>query len=69
MMANAEFKPGDLVVLKSGGPRMTIEFVNSSDPKIGCVWFSESTNQFYNKAFYRDAIRLITEADKAYGED
>ena len=39
------FKPGDLVVLKSGGPTMTVDAVNTDifeDDKITgivCVWF------------------------------
>jgi len=39
------FKPGDLVVLKSGGPTMTVDAVNTDifdDDKttgIVCVWF------------------------------
>jgi len=39
-----EFKTGDVVVLKSGGPNMTVEKVgarNSSNPEVvvHCVWF------------------------------
>jgi uncharacterized protein YodC (DUF2158 family) len=34
-----EFKPGDLVRLKSGGPLMTVEGYASGDSKlITCVW-------------------------------
>ena len=32
-------KTGDIVRLKSGGPAMTVDKVNSS--KISCVWFKE----------------------------
>ena len=41
----AVIKPGDLVVLKSGGPTMTVDTVNTDifdDDKISgvlCVWF------------------------------
>lgn len=50
-----EFKPGDTVRLKSGGPKMTVETVYPEGSKywlnershtrpagmIGCVWFNE----------------------------
>lgn len=35
---STEFHPGDLVVLKSGGPVMTVDRV-LEDSKIQCVWF------------------------------
>jgi uncharacterized protein YodC (DUF2158 family) len=44
-LAMPPFKPGDLVVLKSGGPTMTVDAVNTDifeDDKITgivCVWF------------------------------
>ena len=40
-----DFKVGDVVVLKSGGPKMTIEKIaprnsTNSENVIHCVWFS-----------------------------
>lgn len=32
-----EFKPGDEVRLKSGGPKMTVE--DFATPIVACVWF------------------------------
>lgn len=32
-------KPGDIVVLKSGGPKMTVERLNGLDA--ACVWFGD----------------------------
>jgi uncharacterized protein YodC (DUF2158 family) len=32
-----QFAPGDVVVLKSGGPSMTIESIE--DDEAACVWF------------------------------
>lgn len=42
-----EFKPGDLVRLKSGGPRMTIEQVGEQAMTEGvwCVWFEQVGNK------------------------
>lgn len=35
-----DFKVGDVVQLKSGGPRMTIEAV--SENLVDCVWFEKN---------------------------
>jgi uncharacterized protein YodC (DUF2158 family) len=54
------FKPGNLVVLKSGGPVMTVDAVNTSifdDNKITgivCVWFVDEKLQ--RVRFEQDAI-------------
>lgn len=32
-----KFKPGDIVILKSGGPDMTVDSAN--DIEIACIWF------------------------------
>lgn len=56
------FKPGDLVVLKSGGPVMTVDTVNTDifdDDKITgilCAWFVG--NKLERARFDRDAIGL-----------
>jgi|TARA_Y100001001_G_scaffold161935_2_gene187395 uncharacterized protein YodC (DUF2158 family) len=34
------FAAGDVVQLKSGGPRMTVEAV--SDGTVSCIWFEQS---------------------------
>lgn len=35
----SEFKIGDTVQLKSGGPIMTIETINKGEGMAWCVWF------------------------------
>lgn len=37
----ADFKPGDLVKLKSGGPAMTIESVDRKEGGFVCLWFTD----------------------------
>ncbi|MDR3466775.1 MAG: DUF2158 domain-containing protein [Xanthobacteraceae bacterium] len=60
----ANFKPGDLVVLKSGGPTMTIDTVNTDifdDDKITgllCVWFVGDIMQ--RVRFDHRAVRLTS---------
>jgi uncharacterized protein YodC (DUF2158 family) len=39
MAAKQEWKPGDLVVLKSGGPVMTVNTV-FDDGDVRCAWFN-----------------------------
>lgn len=38
-MSQETFKPGDVVVLQSGGPRMTVVAVQATH--YHCVWFSD----------------------------
>lgn len=40
----AQFKVGDVVELKSRGPKMTVEEVKTGD-KVLCVWFDGSTEK------------------------
>jgi uncharacterized protein YodC (DUF2158 family) len=43
-MAKQEFRIGDIVYLKSGGPAMTVEDILTripeSDTRLRCTWFS-----------------------------
>jgi uncharacterized protein YodC (DUF2158 family) len=36
----ADFKPGDLVHLKSGGPIMTVNGLEPATQELVCLWFS-----------------------------
>jgi uncharacterized protein YodC (DUF2158 family) len=39
-----DFQPGDLVVLKSGGPKMTVEKIGNvnRDRAVFCTWFEKT---------------------------
>jgi uncharacterized protein YodC (DUF2158 family) len=43
-MAENEFNVGDVVTLKTGGPRMTVEGIGSAldEKAVNCVWFDGS---------------------------
>jgi uncharacterized protein YodC (DUF2158 family) len=60
----AEFKAGDVVELKSGGPRMTVAAIGT--PIIGhtkatvrCEWF-EGANKMWGR-FSRESLKLSPE--------
>ena len=44
MATENEFNVGDVVMLKTGGPRMTVEGIGSAldEKAINCVWFDRS---------------------------
>lgn len=37
-----EFKAGDVVVLKSGGPKMTVDDIDDIDGTVCCIWFEKN---------------------------
>jgi uncharacterized protein YodC (DUF2158 family) len=37
----AEFKPGETVRLKSGGPLMTVKSISASSGDVWCEWFDD----------------------------
>jgi uncharacterized protein YodC (DUF2158 family) len=53
------FKKGDTVKLKSGGPKMTIEFITCFDT-IMCVWFDKQEHK-QKGTFYEEALEYIGE--------
>ena len=65
-------KPGDLVILKSGGPVMTVDTVNTDifdDDKITgvlCAWFAGS--KLERARFEPDAIALAPSPDASVGK-
>lgn len=58
----ADFKVGDSVILKSGGPTMTVldTSVGSTD-WVSCRWFDGK--KFHTELFPPDALRLADESD------
>lgn len=57
----AKFNQGDIVVLKSGGPKMTVEGYAKNDPsKLLCTWF-DNNNERVSQQFREVTL-------KKYGE-
>jgi uncharacterized protein YodC (DUF2158 family) len=50
----SDIKVGDLVQLKSGGPVMTVAFIDSNGAK--CVWFDDH-NQEKEKVFPLETLK------------
>lgn len=42
-MGTGPLKPGDVVTLKSGGPKMTVDWTNDEDT--ACTWFVGSKRE------------------------
>lgn len=56
-MAGSEFKPGDVVALKSGGPAMTIESTTARiGAKIVCLWFLPDATGVRSGEFPAEAL-------------
>lgn len=57
-LAMDKFQPGDVVVLKSGGPVMTVEkygdFLGGERPEYKCVWFEK--NKKHESIFAEDLL-------------
>lgn len=51
------FNPGDIVMLKSGGPRMTVE--GPSGDSLVCSWFDHKTKVLSRETFLEDTLRKI----------
>jgi uncharacterized protein YodC (DUF2158 family) len=54
-MADEKFKPGDVVSLKSGGPRMTIATVDGQSTT--CEWFADD-QQPASRSFALTSLKL-----------
>ncbi|MBT1516240.1 DUF2158 domain-containing protein [Bradyrhizobium sp. SRL28] len=69
-MELSEFKPGDLVQVKSGGPVMTVEQVGTSatfgEDFVSCVWFEKVGNkQVAQKETFAPAVLEKAEKPRA----
>lgn len=55
-MSNNTFNPGDVVVLKSGGPKMTYEYENANY-EATCSYFIN--NERKRESFVYEALKLV----------
>ncbi len=65
-MSNYTFSVGDVVVLRHGGPAMTVEnprVQRTGQPGIyvGCVWF-DANQAVHRGAFLPDTLELVEQA-------
>lgn len=58
-------KKGDIVTLKSGGPRMTVQSISESKPGpmgtvrwVRCIWFNNNLVNEYN--FDEEILKVVT---------
>ena len=57
----ADFKPGDVVRLKSGGPNMTVTGRHSETGRILCQWFVGT--KLERGTFTPDALVFVDESE------
>ena len=62
-----KFKPGDVVRLKSGGPKMTIEAVTDFETAV-CVWFCQPDDLSYTPTNAQEHEFSLHAIEKAKGE-
>ncbi len=56
-MIEQVFKPGDVVELRSGGPKMTVRNYEPQDSaEVTCEWFDKS-HSLCTKSFHQDTLR------------
>jgi uncharacterized protein YodC (DUF2158 family) len=56
-----EFKVGDVVQLRSGGPRMTVQSINASTKDVECTWFDGSER--FKDMFQPEMLKIVGEED------
>lgn len=61
--AATQFKDGDLVVLKSGGPVMTVDSQGRDDEIVGCRWF-RMDGKLESEFFHSECLRHAVEGDQ-----
>lgn len=59
-----EFKKGDIVQLKSGGPDMTVTSVQGEE--IWCIWFAGK--KLETESFYKGTIIQVAVLDSGPGD-
>ena len=59
------FKPGDVVYLKSGGPKMTVKEFDQKVNEVICEWFNE--NDLKERGFHPDTLKMYTTPPPLFG--
>jgi len=60
--SSQELKIGDVVKLKSGGPKMTVVLFNVGIKRFECLWFAgEHFDKVESYYFPSDSLQLIVE--------
>lgn len=63
---SSNFKPGDEVELRSGGPPMTVSKLIGPD-KVDCVWWDQPKQAYANREFEVVALKLIEKLGPSVG--
>jgi uncharacterized protein YodC (DUF2158 family) len=63
----SQFRPGDQVRLRSGGPPMTVLGVNARSGEVKCSWF-DAGQAFHQEPFPPDALVLLESVEQPRGE-
>lgn len=61
MPAASKFKIGDIVTLKSGGPRMTVTSFEQSSGKVSCTWFGQHDTKPVTDFFQQETLDRAVE--------
>ena len=64
---NMKFAVGDVVMLKSGGPALTI--ANASAESVTVIWYADSEDNFRTTQLPVDALVLFDEEDHFEDEE
>ena len=52
-----EFKVGDIVVLRSGSPEMTVTYIDS--PSVSCTWYCYTEYRMKNIELNKDTLTKV----------
>jgi uncharacterized protein YodC (DUF2158 family) len=64
----SQFRPGDQVRLRSGGPPMTVLGVNARGGEVRCSWF-DAAQAFHQEQFPPGALVLLESPEAAEQEE
>ena len=65
-MANEQFKAGDVVRIKSGGPKMTVLWVD--EHTANCMWYNKAVNTYDTYIVSLVALSLVNEGDAGFDD-